>query len=163
MRKSIAFVAILTAALVAVVITSPALAVTPKKIVFKGSYSGKAVVTVTDNVADIKTDGTGSGTIIGTGKITGIGTGDASAQPCVPFTGTGSVVGPAKTKILFKVNPGSSGCGDEAGEVFSVTARATVTSATGKLAKAKGSLKITGTYDRNAGTFAVKLSGILTQ
>lgn len=163
MKRSIALVAMLTAALVAVVVVASAGAATPKKIAFKGSYSGSAVVTVTDNVADIKTNGTGSGNIIGAGKVTGAGTGDASVQPCVPFTGTGSIVGTAGTKILFKVNTGSSGCGDEAGEIFAVNARATVTSATGKLAKAKGTLKITGTYDKNAGTFAVKFTGTLTQ
>lgn len=163
MKRSIALVALSAVALVAAFAASSAGAATPKKIAFKSSYSGTAVVTVTDNVADIKTNGTGTGTIIGAGKITGAGTGDAAVQPCVPFTGTGSIVGTAGTKILFKVNPGSSGCGDEAGEVFAVNARATVTSATGKLAKAKGTLKITGTYDKNAGTFAVKFTGTLTQ
>lgn len=154
---------IVAAALVTALAASTAGAATSKKIVFKASYSGAAIVKVTDNVADIKTDGTGTGLVIGAGKITGAGTGDASAQPCVPFTGTGMITGTAGTKLGFKVVAGSQGCGDEAGEMFSVVGRATVTSATGKLAKAKGSLKITGMYDRNAGTFAVKFTGTLTQ
>lgn len=163
MKKAIALVTLVVAALAVASLAATAGAATPKKTVFKASYSGAAVVTVTDNVADIKTTGTGNGNVIGAGKITGAGTGDASVQPCVPFTGTGMIVGTAGTKLGFKVVAGSSGCGDEAGEVFAVNARATVTSATGKFAKAKGSLKITGTYDKNAGTFSVKINGTLTQ
>ena len=73
------------------------------------------------------------------------------------MTGTGG------TKLTFKVVSGTRGCGDEAGEVFSLTGRATVISATGKLAKAKGSLKLTGVYDRGHGTFTVKFTGTLTK
>jgi hypothetical protein len=163
MRKAVALTAIVVTALVGVVTASTAGAAAPVKVVFKGSYSGTAVVKLNDNIADIKTDGTGSAPVIGAGKVTGAGTGDSSVQPCVPFTGTGTITGAAGTKLGFKVVAGSQGCGDEAGEIFSIVARATVTSATGKLAKAKGNLKITGTYDRNAGTFAVKFTGTLTK
>lgn len=163
MQKARAAAIVVLAAIAVLALAATAVAATPKKTVLKASYSGKAVVTVTDNVADIKADGTGSGNVIGAGKITGAGIGDAAQQPCVPFTGTGTITGTAGTKLGFKVLAGSNGCGDEAGEIFSVTARATVTSAAGKFAKAKGSLKITGTYDKNAGTFAVKVNGTLTQ
>jgi hypothetical protein len=57
---------------------------------------------------------------------------------------------------------GSQGCGDEAGEVFSVTGRIIVTGGAGTYKKAKGNLKITGIYDRSKGTFSVKLTGKLT-
>jgi len=134
-----------------------------KKVTFSASYAGTAVVKVTDNVADIAVNGAGKGLPIGAGKVTGTGKGDSAQQPCVPFTGTGVLTGAAGTKVTFKIAAGSSGCGDEAGEVFSVNARATVVKATGKLAKAKGSLKITGVYDRNAGRFSVKFKGVLTQ
>lgn len=138
---------------------------------FNASYAGAAVVKVTDQVADITTTGTGKGTTtagtgkvtpIGAGKITGKGSGDASVQPCVPFTGTGSITGSKGAKLNFKMASGSQGCGDEAGEVFSVSGRVIVTGGAGVFKKAKGTLKLTGVYDRNKGSFAVKLAGKLT-
>jgi hypothetical protein len=150
------------ALIVATVVAGAALAGTAKTIAFSGKYAGTAVTNVTDNVVAISANGTGTGSLIGAGKITGKGTGDSSVQPCVPFTGTGSMTG-AKGTLAFKVIPGSSGCGDEDGQVFSITARATVLKATGALAKAKGSLKFTGVYNRGAGTFSVKVTGTLTR
>jgi hypothetical protein len=134
-----------------------------KIVPFTASFKGNATVTVTDQVASISTTGAGVGSplLMGAAKITGTGTGDASQQPCVPFTGTGSMVG-TKGKLFFKVVPGSQGCGDEAGQSFTVTGHALVTKGTGKLLKAKGTLKLTGTYDRGAGTFTVKFTGKLT-
>jgi hypothetical protein len=152
----------LAAAVAAVVVAGAAFAGPAKKVAFSGKYAGTAATKVTENVADISATGTGTGTAIGAGKITGKGTGDSSVQPCVPFTGTGTITG-KKGTISFKVIPGSTGCGDEAGQVFSITARATVLKATGALAKAKGSLKFTGVYDRGAGTFSVKVAGTLTR
>ena len=130
---------------------------------FTAKYAGTAVVRVDGNVADITANGSGKGTLLGAGKITGKGIGDTSAQPCVPFTGTGTMAGLAKTKLLFKVVPGSSGCGDESGQVFSISAKATVVKGTGKLANVRGKLKITGVYDRGKGTFSVKFAGTLTK
>jgi len=141
---------------------STAGAVTPKKIAFTASYSGTAAAQVNDNVADITANGSGTGTLLGASKITGAGKGDASVQPCVPFTGPGTMTGPGG-KLGFSVISGSTGCGDEQGQVFSISGKANVTSATGKLKKAKGTLKFTGIYDRNAGTFSVKFKGTLTQ
>jgi hypothetical protein len=66
------------------------------------------------------------------------------------------------TKILFKVLPGSTGCGDEEANVFSVSGRAQVTGGTKAFRKAKGSLKFTGVYDKGQGTFSVKFTGKLT-
>jgi hypothetical protein len=129
---------------------------------FTAKYAGTAVTKAADNVVDITANGKGTGTLIGLGKITGAGKGDSSQQPCVPFTGLGKMSGPGGT-ITFKVNPTSSGCGDEAGKLFSVTGKATVVKATGKLAKAKGTLKMTGSYDRDSGAFSVKFSGKLTK
>lgn len=144
-------------------VAGSAVAGTSKKVPFTAKYSGTAVTKVTNNIAAISATGTGTGTLIGAGKITGLGTGDTSQQPCVPFTGTGLMTGTASTKITFKVIPGSSSCGDEKGEVFSISGHATVLKATGKLAKAKGTLKFTGVYDRTAGTFSVKFFGTLTR
>jgi hypothetical protein len=150
------------AVVTALALVAGALAATPKKVAFTAKYSGTAVTKVTNNIAAISATGTGAGTLIGAGKITGLGTGDTSQQPCVPFTGTGLMTGTAGTKLSFKVIPGSSSCGDEKGEVFAISAHATVIKGTGKLAKAKGTLKLTGVYDRTAGTFSVKFFGTLT-
>ena len=159
MRK-LPFITVFGVLVLASVAVSVALAATT--VPFTAKYTGTAVTKATDNVVDITAAGKGTGTLLGSGKITGIGKGDSSQQPCVPFTGTGKMSGPGGT-ILFKVNPQSSGCGDEAGTLFSVTGKVTVVKATGKLAKAKGTLKMTGSYDRDSGAFSVKFSGKLTK
>jgi len=132
-----------------------------KIVPFTASYAGTAVVKVTDQIADISATGPGKGTPIGAGKVTGVGQGDSSQQPCVPFTGTGSLVG-VKGTVKFKVLPGSTGCGDEGGHSFTISAKTVVTGGTKAFVKAKGPLKLTGMYDRDAGTFTVKFSGKLT-
>jgi hypothetical protein len=131
-----------------------------KKVPFTAKYNGTAVTQQTDNTVAITANGSGSGTLIGAGKVTGLGKGDSSVRPCVPFNGTGSMKGPGGV-ITFKVNPGTAGCGDDSGQLFSITGKASVLKATGKLAKAKGTLKLTGTYDRSSGAFSVKFSGTL--
>jgi len=143
---------------------SAGLAATPKKkqIAFTASYAGTATTQQTDNVVDIVASGTGKAKLLGAGKIAGTGKGDTSVQPCVPFNGPGTLIGPGG-KLSFTVLSGAQGCGDEAGQVFSIVGKAKVTSATGKLKKAIGKLKFTGTYDRSAGTFTVNFKGTLTQ
>jgi len=135
-----------------------------KVIPFVATYAGTATVKVTGTTADISAKGAGTAAVIGKGSMAGVGAGNTAGvgaeQPCVPFTGTGAMTGP-KGKVLFKVLPGSSGCGDEEGNIFAVSGKAAVTKATGKLLKAKGTLKFTGTYDKGAGTFSVKFSGQL--
>ncbi len=134
-----------------------------KAVPFTAKYSGKAVVNSADTIAIITASGVGKGSPIGPGKVSGKGKANTAVRPCVPFTGLGTMTGTGGTKLTFKVVSGTRGCGDEAGEVFSLTGRATVISATGKLAKAKGSLKLTGVYDRGHGTFTVKFTGTLTK
>jgi len=156
---------LIVVALCALVVAGGALAgaaTSTKVIAFTGKYAGTAVTKVTDDVADISATGSGSGTLIGAGKITGKGSGDTSQQPCVPFGGSGTLSGGGGT-IAFRVLAAARGCGDEAGQVFSVVGKASVLRATGKLARAKGTLKFTGIYDRGAGTFSVKFSGSLTR
>lgn len=150
------------AALATAILAAAALAVVVKPIAFTGKYTGTAVTNQTDNVVAINANGTGTGTLLGAGKITGAGSGDTSVRPCVPFTGTGKMSGPGGT-IIFKVIPGSSGCGDEQGQLFSITGKATILKATGKLLKRKGTLKMSGTYDHDSGAFSVKFSGSLTK
>ena len=125
--------------------------------------AGTAVVRIDGSVADITANGVGKGMLLGVGKVTGKGKGDSSVQPCVPFVGTGTLIGTGTTKLAFKVVPPSSGCGDEAGQVFSINARATVIKGYGKLANVRGKLKITGVYDRGKGTFTAKFAGTLTK
>jgi hypothetical protein len=156
-RFRISLVAVVVAALAAATAAS---ALVPKNIPFTAKYAGQASAKVDGNVADLSATGTGVGTLIGAGKITGAGTGDSSQQPCVPFGGTGSMTG-AKGTIAYKLTTGSNGCGDEGGHVFTVSGHALVLKATGTLAKAKGTLKFTGIYNRDDGTFSVKFAGTL--
>ncbi len=154
------------AAFVAALATGSALASSADSstiITFSARYAGKAVVKVTDDVADISASGVGKGTIIGASKITGIGKGNTAIQPCVPFTGTGTMAAPTGTKLLFRVVSGSEGCGDEEGNYFSLVGRAAVIKGLGKLKGVRGSLKLTGTYDRGSGSFTVKFTGRLTK
>ena len=146
----------------AVVVAGAAAAVKPKPIAFVGAYTGTAVTNTSGTTVTITANGSGTGTLIGAGKITGTGTGDTSKQPCVPFTGTGKMSGAGGT-VIFKVIPGSVGCGDEQGENFTVTGKATILKATGKLAKRTGTLRLTGTYDRTSGAFTAKFRGSLVK
>ena len=150
------------AALIVAILAPAGSTATVKKVAFTGNYSGTANVQVNGSVANISANGTGSGTTLGAGSIAGTGTGDSTAQPCVPFTGPGTMSGPGG-KLIFTVPQGAQGCGDEAGQVFAVVGKANVTNGTGKLKKAHGILKFTGTYDRGAGTFSVKFTGTLAQ
>ena len=147
--------------MLALAIASTAATAVKKPLAFTGKYTGTATTQAADNVVTINANGTGSGSLIGVGKVTGAGKGDSSVQPCVPFTGTGKVSGPKGT-LIFKVNPGSSGCGDQAGQQFTVSGKATVLKGTGLLAKRKGTLHMSGTYDRTSGAFTVKFTGSLT-
>jgi hypothetical protein len=166
MKLRISILALVVAG-VAVTATSSALAARgaakkPVVIAFTGAYHGQASTQVDGNTATITAHGTGKGTLIGAGSINGAGTGDSSQQPCIPFGGTGTIKGVAGT-ITFKLAPGASSCGDEGGHNFSVTAHLTVVKATGKLAKAKGTLKLTGAYSHDDGSFSVKVTGKLTK
>jgi len=158
-RITIAAPAAVLAALA--LVAGTAVAGTSKKVVFVGNYSGTATTKIANSIATISATGSGVGTVIGKGSISGLGTGDTSQQPCVPFTGTGVLSGPGG-KLTFKVTPGSSSCGDESGESFAIVGHAAVLKGTGKLAKAKGTLKLTGTYTHSSGAFTVKFSGTLT-
>jgi hypothetical protein len=151
---------ILTAAVVALAVAAAAGAVT-KPIAFTAKYSGTATTQTADSAVTINANGTGKGLLIGAGKVTGAGTADSSVRPCVPFLGTGKISGPGGT-IIFKVKPGTSGCGDDSGALFSISGKATVLKATGKLAKRHGTLKMTGIYDRDSGAFSIKFTGALT-
>jgi hypothetical protein len=152
---------ILAAIVVALVAAAGALALPSKTVVFSGTFTGQSSVKIDGTTATIAATGAGKSTI-GAGKIIGNGTGDSSQQPCVPFGGTGTITGTGGT-ITFKLASGASGCGDEGGHTFAITAHLTVLKVTGKLAKAKGTLKLTGVYNHDDGSFSVKVSGNLTK
>jgi hypothetical protein len=159
-------IGIVTAVIAAVslaVVTATAPASSSKLVPFKASYSGTAVVKVTDNVADILATGTGTGTLLPASKISGHGTGDATQQPCVPFTGPGTLVSANGTKLFFTVIAPSRGCGDDQDPSVDVQGKVKVTKGAGKLLKAHGTLKITGTYNRDEHTFSIKFTGTLTK
>lgn len=165
MRRLILSTAI--AGLVLTIAVAGALAATsttpkPKPIAFVGTYTGTATTNTNGSTVSITANGTGTGAMLGAGKITGVGTGDTSQQPCVPFIGTGKMTGAGGT-VIFKMIPGSVGCGDQQGENFTVTGHATILKATGKLLKRKGTLKFTGTYDRSSGAFTAKFRGSLSK
>jgi hypothetical protein len=152
---------VLPVAFAAALLATQALAAPATSIPISGKFSGTASTKVDGNVATIAANGTGSIVKFGSGKIVGNGTGDSSQQPCVPFAGTGTISLTGGTVLTYKVPTGATGCGDEGGHTFSVKGYFQITKATGKLAKAKGSIKFTGIYDRDGGTFNVKLTGTL--
>lgn len=162
--KAIRALTVGAAAVAATVLAGAAFAGTEagtKVVPFKASYAGTAAVKVTDNVAAISANGAGTASLVGGSKVSGTGTGDSSVQPCVPWGGTGTIAG-AKGNLTFKMTSGTQGCGDEAGQLFSIVGRAAVVKGTGVFKKAKGTFKVTGSYDRAGGKFTVKFNGQLT-
>jgi hypothetical protein len=164
-RRFIVSIAALAVAAATVAATGPAAATPAAKVIaFVATYSGTASTAAQGGTPTytISANGKGRATLIGAGTIIGQGTGDTSQQPCVPFLGTGKMVGPTGT-VIFKVTPGSSACGDESGTNFTFTAHFVVLKATGKLLKAKGTLKATGVFNHGDGSFSVKVTGKLTK
>ena len=143
-------VAIAAVVLAALTATS-AFAATTKAIPFTATYSGQASTNATGNIVAILANGTGKGTLIGVGKITGAGSGDSSQQPCVPFAGAGTMTGTGGTSLVQARLRRERLWRRGRSHVFSVTGHAVVLKATGKLAKAKGTLKFTGIFDHDDG------------
>lgn len=153
------------AAATAAVVAGTALAggtVTGKTVAFTASYTGKATVKVAGSKADISADATGTGTLVGKSKLSGKGVGSA-VEPCPLFGGLGTITAADGGKLNFSISAsGGSACTDEEAQSFSLVGRATVSGGSGKYAKAKGSFKFTGSYDRGNGLFSVKFRGTLT-
>jgi hypothetical protein len=163
----------LGAALAAALATGSALAGSSSAQVpapFRASFTGKAVVRVTGNKADITAAGIGPARVLGRSRIAGTlgkskllgkGVGNNS-DPCPLFGGTGSITAANGMKLNFTVPPaGGSGCTDEEAQLFSLSGRATVSGGTGKYARTKGVLRFTGSFDRGTGAFSVAFTGTL--
>lgn len=130
---------------------------------FVANFKGLATTKVTDTVVDIAASGAGKATLMKATKIVGKGKGTSSGDPCVPFTGPGSMTNTSGTKLNFVVLPGSQGCGDQDESVpVSVSGRAKITSGTKVYKGAKGTLKFSGVYDRQGGAFTIKFTGKVT-
>ena len=150
------YVGVLAAAAVAAVAAGSALAVTAKPTPFKAAFTGKAVVKVNGQVADITATGAGVATLLRKSKLTAKGAGTQS-DPCPLFGGIASMTGTGG-KINFKIPPaGGSGCTDEEANTFALVGRATITGGTLKYRKAKGTFKFTGTFDKGTGNYSVQL------
>jgi hypothetical protein len=151
--------------------------VKPKKIAFRGSYSGSMTFLLT-SVASTSTaasvtsvSGKGTSTTIGTTTLTGTGNVPATAASSgFHFTGSGKLAGAGGTLTLRILSKNSTGAAPEnaAGSV-SISGTATVISGTGKLKGATGTLKFSGAFaisnDGVSGSqtqsFTSKLSGTL--
>jgi hypothetical protein len=147
-------------ALAAITAASASAAREAKPILVSGTYAGQASTKIDSGTATIAATGTGKLTLLGAGKIVGNGTGDSTQQPCVPFGGTGTISGPGGV-ITWKAPTNANACGDEGGHTFTVKGTLQVVKATGKLAKAKGSIRFSGVYSHDDGSFSVKLTGTL--
>jgi hypothetical protein len=150
-------------ALAAAILAATSFAATPKKpVAFTVSFTGKAVVKSTGDAAQI-TSATATGTSRALGKVALLGTGSGiKSDPCPLFGGPATMTTKAG-KIKFVIAPtGGSACTDEAQQQFTISGRATIKGGTAKYAKAKGTFKFAGSYDRGTGGFAVKFVGTLT-
>jgi hypothetical protein len=137
--------------------TAASAATTP----FKGSYAGRAIVRATGDTAVLSASGVGTGTVIGKGTLTGTGIG-ANQEPCPVFSGKGTLTG--KTgKINFTVKQGATSCpGASESDPNVLKGTVTVVGGTGAFKKAKGTLKLGGTYSRATGKYAVTFTGKIT-
>ncbi len=148
------------AAASAVALGSPSVAT--KTVKFSGTYAGRAVVLASGDTADIQATATGTGTPVGKSKWSGKGLG-RNAQPCPTFVGNAVLTAADGSTLKFSVRPGAKACPRaEDDKLNDVTGTAVFKGGTGKYAKARGSFRFTGVYDRGRGTFTVKFVGKLT-
>jgi hypothetical protein len=161
MRTLRSFVAGAVVATAAAAIAASAFAGATKKVPFRASFHGNAVLRVSESHADISAKGTGSGVPIGKATLAGTGAGNNS-DPCPLFGGPATIT--TKTgKLKFAIAAtGGSACTNEEAQQFSLSGRATIKGGTRKYAKAKGSFKFAGSFNRSTGAFSVKFVGTLT-
>lgn len=127
-------------------------------------FEGQAQVKQSGSSLDIKADAQGSGDPLGgSAHLSGAGQGNSDAKPCPVFTGPGTIEGSGGDKLSFTVDPKSSGCPDaDDNNTVIVAGNAVVAGGGGKYAKAKGTLRFSGTFERQSGTLKLQFTGSLT-
>ena len=93
------YVGVLAAAAVAAVAVGSALAATAKPTPFKAAFTGKAVVKINGQAADITATGAGVATMLGKSKLAAKGAGTQS-DPCPLFGGIASMTGTGRQDQL---------------------------------------------------------------
>jgi len=135
-----------------------------KVVAFKGSYAGRAIVRTTgSDSANLSAAGKGTGTLIGASALVGTGVG-LNSDPCPLFSGKGTLTATkGGAKIYFTVAQGATSCpGATENDPSALKGTAKVTGGTGAFSKARGTLKLAGTYSRATGKYAMTLAGPLT-
>jgi len=135
-----------------------------KVVAFKGAYAGRAIVRTTGNdSANLSATGKGTGTLIGASALVGTGVG-LNSEPCPIFAGKGTLTATkGGAKIYFTVAQGATSCpGATEDDPNALKGTAKVIGGTGVFKKARGTLKLTGTYSRATGKYAMTLAGPLT-
>jgi hypothetical protein len=162
MRKFRGFAVGAVLAAAAAAIATSAFAGAAKQVPFRANFKGHAVVRVSGAHADIvSAKATGTGVPIGKATLVGTGAGNNS-EPCPLFGGPATITTKAG-KLRFVIAPtGGSACTNEEGQMFSLAGRASFKGGTRKYAKAKGSFKFAGSYNRSSGVFSVKFVGTLS-
>jgi hypothetical protein len=133
-----------------------------KPVPFRANFSGKAVVRVSGEHADIvSARAAGSGVPIGKATLAGKGAAN-NADPCPLFGGPATITAKAG-KLKFTVGPtAGKACTNEEGQLFTLSGRASIKGGTGKYARAKGSFRFAGTFNRKSGAFSVRFLGTMT-
>jgi len=161
--KSVRFHFLIAAVVFAAIAASTALASASTTVTFKGSYAGTVTEKVDGQAVTALATAAGTGTVVGKGKLAGTVTATTANPPCSPLSGPGTIGGiPGKLKL--SVVPTSRGCAASEDDQNNITISGTakVVGGTLKFRKARGSFHFSGHYDRQAGTFTVKLTGTLT-
>jgi hypothetical protein len=161
-RKFRSFAAGGLVAAAAAIIATSGFAAGTAKVAFRANFSGKAVVRVSGGQAEIvSAQAVGKGSPIGRATLFGKGRG-SNSDPCPHFGGPATIT-TTKGKLKFAIAPTSgSACTDEQAQQFSLSGRAVFKGGTRKYAKARGSFKFAGSFNRSTGAFSVKFLGTLT-
>jgi hypothetical protein len=161
--KNVRFHFLIAAVAFAAIAASTALASASTTVTFKGSYAGTVTEKVDGQTVTALATAAGTGTAVGKGRLNGTVTATTANPPCSPLSGPGTIGGlPGKLKL--SVVPTSRGCAASEDDQNNITISGTakVVGGTLKFRKARGSFHFSGHYDRQAGTFTVKLTGTLT-
>ena len=162
--KRVRFHTLLAAVAFAAIAASTALASASTTVTFKGSYAGTVTEKVDGQTVTALATAAGTGTAVGKGRLNGTVTATTASPPCSPLSGPGTIGGiPGKLKLSV-VPTSSRGCAasEEDQNSITISGTAKVVGGTLKFRKARGSFHFSGHYDRQAGTFTVKLTGTLT-